>query len=170
MSETPKDTAGAPQFHMERHFAAPRQRVWDAFAKPEQLAQWFGPKGSTITILSHALRPGGMIHYAMDFPGGGRVYGRSVYREVEAPSRLVWVNSFADAQAEIVRAPFFDGTFPLELLTTVVLHEDGAGTRLELTWGPLDTGEAERRTFSENTESFRQGWTGSFDQLEAFLA
>ena len=52
----------APEFRITRRFAAPRDRVWDAWTRPEQLARWFGPKGVTTTVLSFDLRPGGGLH------------------------------------------------------------------------------------------------------------
>lgn len=48
-----------PRFQISRSFAAPRQRVWDAWTDPVQLAAWFGPKGTTGSILAFDLRPGG---------------------------------------------------------------------------------------------------------------
>lgn len=170
MTNTPPDDDEAVQFRIARSFAAPRQRVWDAFTKPEQMSRWFGPKGATSDVLAFDLRPGGVLHCAIVMPDGSRTFSRSVYREIEPISRLVWVNSFADAQGEIMRAPFFDGRYPLEVLTRVLFEEEGAaGTRVSLTWTPLNASEEERRTIADNTPSFNAGWTGSFDKLDAVL-
>ena len=54
------------------------------------LAQWFGPKGVTTTVLRHELQPGGLLHARMDVAGGGTMWARFVYRAVEPPARLVW--------------------------------------------------------------------------------
>jgi uncharacterized protein YndB with AHSA1/START domain len=158
------------EFTLTRHVAAPPSLVWDAFTIPARFSRWFGPRGTTTTVLSHDLRPGGMLHYRMGMPGGGGMYGRLVYRELTAPSRLVWVSSFADEQGAVIRAPFFDGLFPLEMLTTITLQPDGAGTSIALHWTPLEATPAEHRTVADNTASFHGGWTGSFDQLDQFLA
>lgn len=166
----PDDSPDDVTFTMTRMLKAPRARVWDAFAKPDQLAQWFGPPGVTVTILAHDLRPGGIVHYCMAPPIGPRMWGRSVYRELQEPERLVWVNSFADEAGQIARAPFFFGQFPLEMLTTITLDEVEDGTRLTLLWVPLDASTAERQVIAGNTASFAQGWGGSFDQLDRFLA
>src|SRR3954470_21779242 len=77
-----------PDFVVTRLFRAPRQRVWDAWTRPELLARWFGPKGVSTTVLRHELRPGGMLHARMDRPDGGSMWARFVYRAVEPPARL----------------------------------------------------------------------------------
>src|SRR3954468_9838244 len=124
-------------FRITRAFNAPRARVWDAWTRPEALAQWFGPKGSTSTMLAFDLRPGGEWRGQMVMPDGGTIYSKFVFREIEPMSRLVWVHGFADAQGNRIRAPFAE-QFPLEMLTTVVFVDEGAGTRIDLSWTPLE--------------------------------
>lgn len=167
---TTPETADAETFVITRVFNASRQRVWDAWTKPDQLARWFGPKGVTTSVRQHDLRPGGILHASMDTPGGGKLWAKFVYREVTAPSRLVWLHSFSDENAGTTRAPFFDGNWPLELLTTVTFADEGAGTRVTLTWAPHNATEIERQTFAANKPSMSQGWGGSFEALEEFLA
>ncbi|WP_102961029.1 SRPBCC family protein [Mangrovicella endophytica] len=162
-------THETPDFVITRSFQAPRQRVWEAWTKPELFSRWFGPKGTTTHVEAFDLRPGGMLHYAMVMPDGSRMWGRSVYREIVEPSRLVWVNSFADAQGAIIRAPFFDGKWPLEMLTTVAFADEGTATRVTLTWRPIEASDEERRTFASNTASMNEGWSGSFDRLDEVL-
>jgi uncharacterized protein YndB with AHSA1/START domain len=53
---------GEPQFVITRIFDAPRERVWKAWTEPERLAQWWGPKGSKIRVVTLELRPGGLFH------------------------------------------------------------------------------------------------------------
>ena len=158
-----------PEFVITRRFPASRQRVWDAWTKPELFTTWFGPKGVTTTVLTFDLRPGGMIHARMDNHDSGSIWGKFVPREVSAPSRLVWEHSFADADANVIPAPFFD-VWPLRLLTTVVFEEAGDGTSVTLTWAPLDATPEQQRAFAEQMSSMTMGWTGSFDQLDAVLA
>jgi len=159
-----------PEFVITRRFAASRERVWDAWTKPEQFATWFGPKGVTTTLLTFDLRPGGMIHARMDnHEHGSAIWGKLALREVTEPSRLVWEHSFADAEANIIPAPFFD-IWPLRLLTTVTFEEAGDGTSVTVTWVPLDATLAEQQAFAGQMSSMTMGWGGSFDQLEALLA
>lgn len=156
-------------FRISRRFAAPRQRVWDAWTKPDLLSEWFGPKGVTTTVKAFDLRPGGILHARMDTPDGHVMWAKFVYREVTPPSRLAWVHAFADADGHVARSPF-GGPWPLELLTTVNFEEDGDGTRVTLAWQPLEATEEERQAFAAATDSMTGGWTGSFEQLDAYLA
>lgn len=158
------------RFVITRTFKATRERMWDAWTDPAQMAQWNGPKGTTGTTLAADVRPGGLVHWSMDVPGGGTMWGRAVYREVTPPARLVYVQSFSDEGGGIARAPFFDGRWPLEMLTEVTFEEDGAGTRVTLVWTPLNAEADERANFIGNIPSMHGGWGGSFDRLEAMLA
>jgi uncharacterized protein YndB with AHSA1/START domain len=159
------------RFTITRAFAAPRARLWDAWTKPEALALWFGPKGSSSTILAFDLRPGGEWRGRMDMPDGGTLDSKFVFREIEPMSRLVWVHGFADAEGNRIRAPFA-AHFPLEMLTTVLFtdEDEGDGTRIELSWTPLDATPQEQAFFATMMASMDQGWSGSFEQLDAFLA
>lgn len=159
-----------PRFTITRAFAAPRARLWDAWTRPEALAQWFGPKGSASTILAFDLRPGGEWRGRMDMPdGGGTMYSKFVFQEVMPMSRLVWVHGFADADGNRIRAPFAE-QFPLEMLTTVLFADEGEGTRVEVSWTPIDATPEEEAFFAGMMASMNGGWSGSFEQLDAFLA
>lgn len=159
-----------PEFVITRRFAASRQRVWDAWTTPELFASWFGPKGVTTTVLAFDLRPGGMIHARMDnHDSGSSIWPMFVLREITAPSRLIWEHSFADADANIIPAPFFD-VWPLRLLTTMVFEEAGGSTSVTVTAVPLDATLAEQQAFAGLISSMTMGWGGSFDQLDAVLA
>ena len=158
-------------FVITRLFRAPPQRVWDAWTRPEMLAQWFGPKGVTTTVLRHELQPGGMLHARMDVAGGGIMWARFVYRAVEPPARLVWAHAFGDAAGNAVPSPF-GGPWPLELLTTVTFEAANAGeaTKVTLRWSPIDATAAEHAAFTAAMPSMDGGWGGSFEQLDRFLA
>lgn len=157
-----------PEFRIARRFAAPRARVWDARTRPEQLARWFGPKGVSTTVLAFDLRPGGGLHARMDSADGGAMWARFDYRTVEAPERLVWEHGFADEAGAFTASPF-GGPWPLRLLTTVLFEDEGDETRLTLTWVPLEATPEEEAAFAAMMESMTGGWTGSFEQLDAFL-
>ena len=164
-------TAAAPEFVISRVFDAPRDLVWKAWTEPERLAQWWGPKGCTIRVAKLDVRPGGVFHYAMQFRTGHDMWGRFVYREILPPERLVFVNSFSDANGGITRAPFpqIGPTWPLEVLNKLTLSEEGGKTALTLRGGPLDATEEERKTYAGMFDSMQQGFTGTFDQLAEYL-
>src|SRR6266568_2266197 len=83
---------------------------------------------------------GGVFHYAMAYRPGHEMYGRFVYREIAAPGRLVFVNSFSDAAGGITRAPFpqLGDRWPLEVLNNMTLTEKDGKTTLTLRGGPIN--------------------------------
>jgi uncharacterized protein YndB with AHSA1/START domain len=158
-------------FTVTRVFDAPRALVWKAWTEAERLAQWWGPKGATIRVITLDVRPGGIFHYAMQYRPGHDIYGRFVYQEIAAPERLVFVSSFADANGNVARAPFPGlEKFPLAVRNVVTLTEQGGKTTLNLRGGPIEPSEEERRTYVGMVDSMRQGFGGTFDQLAAYLA
>jgi uncharacterized protein YndB with AHSA1/START domain len=157
-------------FVISRIFDAPRDLVWKCFVEPERMKEWFGPKGSVIVASKMDFRVGGTYHGAMRAGDGPVMWAKFVYREIEAPQRLVWVHSFSDEAGNLTRHPL-SPTWPLELLTTVTLEEaPGGKTRLTLRWSPLNASAEERDTFDAAHDSMRGGWSGSFERLDAYLA
>ena len=158
------------EFVISRDLAAPREIVWECFTEPERMRQWWGPKGCSVASAKMDRRPGGTYHYGLAMPNGQVMWGKFVYREIEKPARLVWVNSFSDEAGGVTRHPL-SPTWPLELLTTVTLADEPAGrTKLTIRWSPLNPSAEERQTFDAGHDSMRQGWGGTLDQLSAYLA
>lgn len=160
---------GERQLVISRAFDAPRELVWKAFTEADRLAQWWGPKGFTMLVRTLDFRPGGVFLYAMRAPDGHVMWGRFVYRDIQEPERMVFVNSFADEDGNIIRAPF-SPTWPLEILNIVTFTESGDKTTVTLRGGPINASDEERATFWSSQESVEQGFAGTFDQLAAYLA
>ena len=150
-------------------FDVPRDVVWKAWTERASLMQWFGPKGFTMPAARMDLRPGGSFHYCLCTPDDKEMWGKFVYRVIEAPEQIVLVNSFSDEEGGLTRHPF-SATWPLEMLSTTTLVEEGGKTKLTIQWSPLNPTDEERKTFDSSHEGMKQGWTGTFDQLAAYLA
>lgn len=157
------------EFVIARSFDAPRDLVWKAFTEAERMTHWWGPRGFTVIASTMDLRPGGIYHYGLKAPDGSTMWGKFVYRDIAAPERLVLVNSFSNAAGEITRHPM-SPTWPLRMLSTFRFGEEDGRTSVTITWSPLDADETERATFAGAHASMQQGWTGTFDQLGAYLA
>jgi uncharacterized protein YndB with AHSA1/START domain len=162
-------TASDQELVITRIFDAPRALVFKAWTEAERLAQWWGPKNFTMGVVRHDLRPGGYFHYSMRSPQGDEMWGKFVYREIVAPERIVFVNCFADAGGNIVRNPWLE-VWPLEILNTLTLTEKAGKTTLVLRGAPIDATEGERQAFAAMQKSMHQGFAGTFDQLDAYLA
>jgi len=156
-------------FVITRVFDAPRERVWQAWTEAERLKQWWGPKGFATHTCKVDLRPGGVFLYGMKSPDGADMWGKFVYRKIEAPKRLEFIVSFSDPKGGVTRHPSSPG-WPLEILSTVSFEEQGGKTKVTVQWSPHNATEDERKTFDEGRASMQQGWGGTFDQFAAYLS
>ena len=125
--------------------------VFGAFSDPNQLAEWWGPRGFTVPSLEFDPRAGESYRIEMQPPAGDRFYLTGEFREVNPPARLAF--TFV-----------WDPPDPDDLETHVALSfgDLGGSTEVNLTQGPF-TSEA-RHTLH------RDGWTDSLDKLERLLA
>lgn len=156
-------------FVISRVFDAPRDIVWKAHTEAKHLKHWWGPKGFTVTHAQVDLRPGGLFHYCLQMPDGSEMWGKWVFREIVPPEKLVVIASFSDKDGGTTHHPM-SPTWPLEMLSAMTLTEEGNRTRVTIDWIPQNASEIERKTFAEGHDSMRQGFTGTFDQLAAYLA
>ncbi len=171
MSKTTNTIPGSSKgdFVMSRVVDAPRDVVFKAWTERDQLMQWFGPKGFKMTTAKLDLRPGGTFLYCLRGADGAEMWGKFVYREIVVPERIVLVNSFSDEKGGITRHPMAPD-WPLEMLSTTTFTENQGKTTISLRWSALNATDAERKTFDSSHEGMTQGWTGTFDQLDEYLA
>jgi len=169
LQQSVEKDAGEKEFVISRAFDAPRDKVWKAWTDREQLMQWFGPKGFTMTTAKLDFRPGGTFHYCLRSSDGKEMWGKFVYREIVAPERIVLVNSFSDEKGNLTRHPS-SPTWPMEMLTTTTFTEEKGKTTVTVRWIPLNPTDDERKTFEAARDGMRQGWTGTFDHLSDYLA
>ena len=161
--------AACREFVITRTFDAPRDLVWRAFTEAEHLKHWWGPKGFKMLSCKLDLRPGGLFHYGMQAPDGSVMWGKWVFREIVAPERLAIVISFSDENAGITRHPFAP-VWPAEMLGTTTFTAQGRKTLLTSRTIAFNATEDERNAFEAGFDSMKQGFTGTFDQFEAYLA
>lgn len=164
MNETPV----AQELVIVRTFDAPRSLVFAAFAEPERLGRWWGPKGFEMGVHRLDFRPGGVFHYSMKSPDGAQMWGKFVYREIIEPQKIVYLSSFSDAAGGLTRHPMWP-EWPLEILNSVTLEEHQGKTTLTLRGYPINAPQNEMRFFLEAQKGVRLGFQGTLDQLERFL-
>jgi uncharacterized protein YndB with AHSA1/START domain len=127
--------------------------VWDAWTDPRQVAQWWGPRGFTLTTHSRDLRPGGHWTYTMHGPDGTDYENRTIYYEVDTYARLVYDHGGNDD-----RPPLFH--------VTATFAEVAGQTRLELSFTLSSPEEAEQtRRFIK-----KAGGESTWDRLAEYLA
>jgi uncharacterized protein YndB with AHSA1/START domain len=152
-----------------RVFNAPRELVWKALTEPERLEHWWGPKGFTSRIQKLELRPGGTFLYNQRNAEGIELWGKWVYREIDPPNRLVTISSFTDEKGNSVRNPF-QPNWPLEMLTESTFTEHQGRTTITIRMTPINATESERKTFVDGRNFMEEGFAGSFEKLDNYLA
>ena len=149
-------TGTSRAFVISRVFDAPRDLVWKAYSELDALKQWWGPKGFTWITGTLDFRPGGMFHYGL----------RS---QIVKPERMVYVVSFSDPKGGVTRH-FLSPEWPAEMLNTATFTEEGGKTILTLHSVAIDATPHERKIFEDGFKSMEGGYTGTLDQLAAYLA
>jgi uncharacterized protein YndB with AHSA1/START domain len=146
-----------------RTFNAPREAVWQAWTEPDRMMRWLGPKGFTTPFCTMDLRIGGTYLNCMRSPEGKEYWSTGQYREVDPPALLVYTDSFADADGNVVPATYYgmEGDFPLTLLVKVTFEGDAGITLMTLRHFGIPPGKP--------TDQCRTGWGECFDKLEASL-
>jgi uncharacterized protein YndB with AHSA1/START domain len=148
-------TTPAPSNELKliRVYDAPVRLVWDAWTDPAQVAQWWGPRGFTITTHSKDLRPGGHWAYTMHGPDGTDYENKTLYHEVEECAKLVYDHGGNDDRPPLFRV-------------TVFFRETGGKTTMDFTMA-LATPEAA----AETAKFIRKaGGNTTWDRLAEYLA
>lgn len=83
-------------------FAAPVERVWDAFTNPRQLERFWGPPGWPATFTAFDFAVGGHAKYHMTGPHGERSRGRWEFLAIDQGSSFSMLDAFADESGEPV--------------------------------------------------------------------
>lgn len=141
------------EINIKRIYDAPVEAVWDAWTDPEQVAQWWGPRGFTLTTHSKDLRTGGHWNYTMHGPDGTDYPNTTQYLEVVPHKKLVY-----DHGGHEDRPPMFR--------VTVLFSETGGKTKMDMSMA-LPTPEA-----AEETRKFikKAGGDSTWDRLAEYLA
>jgi glutathione S-transferase len=132
-----------PILEIRRTIRAPRQRVFDAWTKPEEMKKWQAPGPMTTPNVDVDLRVGGAYRVYMLAPDGATHVAFGTYREITPPSRLVYTWSWEGREIDSV--------------VTVEFHDRGNATEVVL-----------RHQLPNEDERGRHehGWIGCFDKLE----
>jgi uncharacterized protein YndB with AHSA1/START domain len=157
------------EFVLKRVINAPRDLVWRAFTEAEHLKHWWGPKGFTMLSCKMDLRPGGVFHYGMQSPDGAEMWGKWTFREIVPPESITMLVSFSDKDGGITRHPFAPD-WPREMLGTTTFTAQGNKTLLTTKTVAFNPTEIERKAFEAGFGGMEQGFNGTWDQLEAYLA
>jgi uncharacterized protein YndB with AHSA1/START domain len=148
---------GTLTLELTRVIKASRQRVFDAWTRPEYMRQWFGPKEKGVGEIDLNPHAGG--DYRIEMRGAdcaGVVGGIDLNRTSMVAGRYVKVVP----HELLVFTWRGDWNIEEETLVTVALRDVEGGTEVKLTH--------ERFTTEASRDQHEHGWTGSFEKLVAF--
>jgi len=80
----------------ERVFEAPCRAVFDALTRADRVKQWMGPHGHHLVACEIDLKVGGAYRDIMRGPDGKEMGWGGTFRQIEAPKRLVFTETFDD--------------------------------------------------------------------------
>ncbi|MFQ5604208.1 MAG: SRPBCC domain-containing protein [bacterium] len=131
---------------LKRTFAAPRENVFKAWTDPAFLKKWWRVQENWSTPVAEVdLRVGGKYRLGMHSPETGNQYVvQGEYRTVQPPEKLVYTWSW-------------EGENPYETLVTVLFHDKGKYTEVELIH--------EQFPDREQRDKHNEGWIGCLEQL-----
>ncbi|MEO5806586.1 SRPBCC domain-containing protein [Devosia sp.] len=142
-----------------RTFKAPRRLMWQAFAEPYHLAQWWGPEGYSNPVCEMDFRVGGHWHHVMRGPDGRDLPTDNQFIEIVEPERIVYRNAPA-------KGAVWGENPPPGFLRTITFAEQGAAETLL-------TIRAEFDSVADRDTAVRRGWVegthSSFAKLDLHL-
>lgn len=137
---------------LTRHYAAPPERLWQAWTDPAQLMTWFAPDPVKITEAVIDTRPGGLFQIRMVLPDGTEMSEPGCVLVAEPNRKLV----FTDALGPDYR-PNGAG-----FMTAIVTFEpEDGGTRYTARVLHKDAEDCTRH----EEMGFHEGWSAVAEQL-----
>lgn len=153
---------------LERTLNAPVEKVWEMWANPDKIKEWWGPKDWTGYAKKMDFRVGGSFVYNMNGAMGPDMpkqdnWSGGVYQEIIPLKKIVATDYFTDAEGNKVNAKDlgFPGEWPDEMRITVTFEDLGDGrTKMVI----FHEGHP-----AEMGEPATMGWNQQLDKLEAVL-
>ncbi len=152
-----------PEFTLQirRTFAAPREKVFAAWAQREQLEKWMCKDVSSHTVIHHQqdIRTGGRYLMEVRDPAKNEIYwGQGVYLKVTPPEKIAftwsWTKDKTSGAQLHPQSP--------ETQVTIEFFARGNSTEVVLTHAPFGS--------AKDRDEHNQGWNGCFDVLATILA
>jgi uncharacterized protein YndB with AHSA1/START domain len=92
MEKMESGTEGVKDFTIERFFKAPREKVFEAWTDPKQIAQWWSPF-SKVDVKVHEMHAAknGEAHLTVYPPGGGKALDFFLtYKTIDPPREITF--------------------------------------------------------------------------------
>jgi glutathione S-transferase len=139
---------------IRRVIRAPRQKVFDAFVKPDLVRQWMGPRGFKLTALEMEPRAGGRYHLTMQHRHGDTSTVNGTYKEITPPERIVFTWKWDGERMAALPETLVTVTF------TERKGEQGAETEVQLLHSGFPA--------TDVRDEHNGGWQGCLNKLADF--
>lgn len=149
---------------IERIFEAPIETVWKMWTDASLFQKWYGPNGMQIPVADMDVSVGGTRKICMEMSRGDRVmtmWFKGEYKEVNAPTRLVYTESMCDAEGNILSPQSMGMPEGHPEVTEIIveLTEKSGNTHMKMVHIGVPAGS--------NGEG---GWNQAFDKMAALVA
>ncbi len=139
---------------LKRVIRAPRQKVFDAFIKPDLVRQWMGPRGFKVTTLEVEPRAGGHYRLTMQHRHGDTSTVNGTYKEITPPERIVFTWKWDGERMAALPETLVTVTF------TERKGEEGAETEVQLLHSGFPA--------TDVRDEHNGGWQGCLNKLADF--
>jgi len=129
---------------ISRFVAAPRARVWQAWADPKILAQWWCPRPWATEVRAFEFRVGGAFHTFMRGPDGGESDNPGCFLEIVPQQRIVFTSMLTGGWRPATPWMAMTAIFSMAdenagtRYVARVLHKDGADSQRHVEMGFFD--------------------------------
>lgn len=151
-------SANDTDLEITRLLAAPRDCIWQAWADPGLLAQWWCPKPWVTEVRAFDFRPGGDFHTYMHGPDGKGGTGESdnpgCFLEIVPSERIVSTSMLTGGWRPV--------SSWLPMTAIITMSDEGNATRYTARCLHQDAADAKRHA----DMGFHEGWGICISQLE----
>lgn len=144
-------TETSTSLRMSRVIGASRERVFEAWTRPEHMKQWACPEHATVDDVQVDLTVGGRYRIRMKDAEGNTWTAYGVYREIEAPTRLVYTWDWEEEGYHMGDAS----------VVTVEFNDLGGSTEVVLLHAGFPVKDV--------TDAHTEGWTSCLNRLVALF-
>lgn len=158
----------AHELTVQRKFKTPRANLYNAFSRAAAVAQWWGPGNNQLAIARFDFRVEGICLYNYVDDAGSKWWCRFVFQEIDPPKRIMFLSSFCDENAKILRAPFH-AHWPLEVTNNWNFIEETPGqTLLSILVKPYSATPKEKEAFTGALPKMGQDYDLLLDRLAIY--
>jgi uncharacterized protein YndB with AHSA1/START domain len=142
-----KNPSASSELVVSRTVDAPISVVFHAWATPEHVVQWWGPRGFVVPSWQMDFVRGGAFRGSMRSPDGKDHWHHGIYREIEGPVRLVFTLAWENEPKP-------------ETLVTVTFAAEGEKTKVVLHQAGLES--------EESANDHASGWSECLERLAEY--